>query len=123
VVVEAVQIPAPLARDSPVPINAVLFPSFPSLILFGAVVVSYSDDTLHVELNFLAGQRARTHVCIPFLPSSLSVHNALGAVVIFLDPIRDRIGSRSRSRESVMVTLLGTLPIRVVRWPLHSNST
>jgi hypothetical protein len=48
---EAVQIPAPLARDSPVPVpnNAIIFPSFPSLISFGAAVVSHSDDTLHVE--------------------------------------------------------------------------
>jgi hypothetical protein len=76
------------------------FPRFPSLISFGAAVVTHSDGTLPVELSIgaalLGSRRARAGVCIHILP-----------VVIFLVDGRFGIGSDQdqQERESVMDTL------------------
>jgi hypothetical protein len=102
------------------PLMQFSFPLSPSLISFGAAaVVSHFDGTLHVELSFLVGRRARAGVCVLTLPSSLSVHSALGAIIFLVDG-RFGIGSYQDQQERESVMALGN-PAQA--WSLHSNST
>jgi hypothetical protein len=97
----------------PVPINAVLLPSFPiPYFVLSGTVVSHSDGILHVELSFLVGRRARAGVCIPVL-HFLSVLSCppitFRGCCYFLVDSRFGIGSDQdqQERESVMATLWG----------------